>query len=119
MAEQILWLNTLLAAAGAMTLAIAPTSLTRFLGLPRAGDTFYPRLLAVTLAAIAGALVAEGYGHHGLGIDGMAVINLIGGGSIAILLMFGGLAMAKRGRWLLRAVALIMLGLGAAGLLLG
>ncbi|MEO0619331.1 MAG: hypothetical protein AAFZ01_08610 [Pseudomonadota bacterium] len=118
MAEQILWLNTLLAAVGALTLAIAPASLTRILGLPRAGDTFYPRLLAVTLAAIACALVAEGYGHDGLGIDGIATINLIGGGSIAALLLFGGLVMAKRGRWLLRGVSFVMLALGGAALTL-
>ncbi|MEL6288074.1 MAG: hypothetical protein AAFQ42_10170 [Pseudomonadota bacterium] len=118
MSDQLLFVNMVLALAGAAALAIAPAGVTRLLGLPRAGDTFYPRMLAVTLIALVAAILAEGYGYEGLGPHGMAAINLVAGAALALLLLLGGLVMAKRGRWLLRFLALAMLALGAAQLAL-
>ena len=79
--------------------------------------SFYPRLLGITLLALTGAILVEGYRRDGLGIEGMAAVNLISGSALVLLLLFGGLVIAKRGRWLLRGLAVLWLGLGGLALL--
>lgn len=112
MADQILWVNMLIALCGAVGLLVAPKSFCSFLGLPRPDLGFYPRLLGLTLLSISGAIAMEGYKRDGLGIEGMAAINLVGGAGLMLLLLFGGLVLAKRGRWLLRGLAVAWLVMG-------
>lgn len=119
MAEQILWVNTLIAVCSGLMLVIIPKPIATLLGLPHVDQRFYPRMLGITLIALAAAIVTEGYGREGLGIEGMAAINLISGGSLMLLLLFGGLTLAKRGRWLLRGLALLWLVLGGLGMIAG
>lgn len=117
MADQILWINTLAAVAAGLVLLVVPKSSASLLGLPRTEQSFYPRMLGLTLLAIAGAAATQGYGRAGLGVDGMAAINLISGAGLVVIVLFGGLVLAKRGRWLLRGLALFWLILGGLGLL--
>jgi len=117
MSEQVLWINTIIAVSAALGLLVAPKSFASLLGLPRVEQPFYARMLGVTLGSIACAIVAQGYGRAGLGIEGMALINLLSGGALVLLLLFGGLVLAKRGRWLLRGLATIWICLGALGLM--
>ncbi len=117
MAEQILWINTLLAVISGVALVVVPKPIASLLGLPHVDQRFYPRMLGITLLALACAIFTEGYGRNGLGIEGMAVINLVSGGALIVLLLFGGLVLAKRGRWLLRGLALTWLALGGLALI--
>lgn len=119
MGEQLLWVNTLIAISAGLLLLVAPKPVAALLGLPRVDQSFYPRLLGITLVAVACALLTEGYGRAGLGIEGMAAINLVSGVALVLVLLFGGLVIAKRGRWLLRGLALTWLVLGGLGLLAG
>ncbi len=119
MVDQILWINTLAACTAGLLLVIAPKSVIKLFGLPRTDQALYPRLLGINLLGIAGAILLEGHGYDGLGIKGAAAINLVSGGALIVVLLFGGLIMAKRGRWLLRGIAAGLLTLGGFGLLAG
>lgn len=119
MIDQILWINALAAISVGLLLVVTPKSTLKLCGLPQAAQSLYPRLLGVNLLSVAVAIVLEGNGREGLGIQGMSAINLVAGSALVLLLLFGGLIMAKRGRWLLRAIAAGHLVLGGLGLLAG
>lgn len=77
--QQLLWIETLLKLAGGLTLALAPLTAIRVLGLPGTDSGFWPRLLGAVLIGLAAATFLEGrFGGtpRGLGIAGCFLVNL-------------------------------------------
>ena len=102
-----------------LPLLIAPAPTTGLLGLPDPGsDCFYARVLGGVLTGIAAALTLESRrprrGPVGLGTGGAILINTLGGGTVAALLLGGCAAkLSVRGRVTLGLVAAGVLGVGA------
>ncbi|MEZ5907679.1 MAG: hypothetical protein R3D31_02640 [Hyphomicrobiaceae bacterium] len=114
-AQQILWIETLLKLGAGLPLLLAPTGLLRALGLPPAASAFWPRLLAVTLVGMGAAAFIEGArpGVGGLGLVGCATVNASAAGALAAQIALSGDAASRRGRVTLWTLAVI-LGLLAA-----
>jgi len=94
MVHQLLWIETLLKVAGGAVLLLAPLSCARLLGLPHGSSGLWPRLVGVLLLGIAGALYLEGlelsqFKRGGLGLAGVAVINIIAAFALATMLITG------------------------------
>jgi hypothetical protein len=90
-----------------------PDPLVSALGIPRAQPAFYPGILGAVLVGIGLALVLEwrresGQEHPGLGLAGAIAINLSGGLALAGWLAFGDLSLPARGRFLLWALAAVL-----------
>lgn len=103
--QQLLWLETLLKAAGGAVLLLAPLVACRILGLPKPQTGLWPRLLGAVLIGVAAASYAEGAGWHGLGLAGSVLINLIAAGVLFALLVIGSPAPTSRGRLALAILA--------------
>lgn len=114
MADQLLWLETLLRASSGLVLLIMPVAAARVLGLPLPQALLWPRLLGALLVGMAAATLLEGSvsGSNGLGLGGLVVINLITAAVLVTLLVLQRGSQTRRGKvflWTL-AVALITLG---------
>ena len=115
MVHQLLWIETLLKFAGGLTLLFVPMSASRILGLPHGNNGLWPRIVGALLIGIAGALYLEGlkltqFRHGGLGLAGVAVINLTSIFALAALLVMD-LVKTVRGRiamWGLIAVLTVL-----------
>lgn len=107
MAQQLLWLETLLKLAGATTLLIMPLAAARILGLPAPQAGLWPRLLGAALLGMAGAAFLEGSieGSSGLGLGGLALINLVTAATLVALLTFERASQTRRGRTFLWGMA--------------
>ena len=108
--QQLLWLETLLKRAGGLSLLVAPVTLSRLLGLPLPGSSFWPRLLGAVLCGLAAATFIEGTrpGAGGLGIVGSVAINLTAAGVIGLLAGLGLGAETRRGRLVLWGLVLLL-----------
>ena len=111
MAQQLLWIETLLKLAGGLSLAILPLSTARLLGLPVGTSGFWPRLLGAVLLGLAGAAFVEGSasGSKGLGLGGAVLVNLACAGMLVALLVLGRATGTSRGRAMLWALAVSLL----------
>ena len=102
MVHQLLWIEVLLKFSGGVVLLFIPISSARLLGLPHGNVGLWPRLLGTLLLGLAGAIFIEGLElersglnagslahvrHHGLGLAGVAVINITAIFSMIALLM--------------------------------
>lgn len=100
-------------ALGALLL-VFPTGLVSALGIPAAEPAFYPSILGAVLFGIGIALVVERVrGASGLGLAGAISINLCGGLVLAGWLVFGALALPLRGRLLLWALVVVLVGISS------
>jgi len=115
MADQLLWLETLLRFSSGLVLLIMPLTTARILGLPLPQALLWPRLLGALLIGMAAAILLEGSiaGGKGLGLGGLVLVNLIGAAVIITLLVMERGSQTRRGKLVLwgLAVGLIMLGL--------
>lgn len=113
--HQLLWIEALLKFTGGAILVLAPLSTAQLLGLPRGSSGLWPRLTGALLLGIAGALYLEGlqltqFKQGGLGLAGVAVINIIAAFALAALLIIG-LVKTLRGRlimWMLVVVLCVL-----------
>ena len=96
---------------GILLLDFSP-GLIEYLGVPASEQRFYPNILGAIFIGIAIALVMEHYrkpeGMIGLGLGGAVVINLCGGITLFLWLIFGGLNLPLRGVIFLWGLALIL-----------
>jgi hypothetical protein len=108
MAQQLLWIETLLKLSGGVTLALFPFTTARLLGLPVSAAGLWPRLLGAVLIGLAGAAFIEGStpGSRGLGLAGAVLINLVSAAMLIVLLMLERAAATMRGRGALWALAI-------------
>jgi hypothetical protein len=113
MSVQLLWLETLLKLSGGLILLALPGLSARLLGLPHPGTGFWPRLLGGVLVGLAAATYIEGSvaGSKGLALAGAIAINLIGAGVIIALLVLDRGTVAARGKAVLWALVVVLIGL--------
>jgi hypothetical protein len=115
MVEQLLWLEIILKGSVGVALLVAPRTLSRLLGTAPAASPVWARLLGSVLAGMAVAVVLGIWLKRpdGLGLAGLAAINLTVVVVIAAQLSSGGYGLARRGRALLwlAAAALSLLSL--------
>lgn len=114
MVEQILWLEIVLKGAAGLVLLVLPGTFGRLVGLP-AGAPVWPRLLGSVLIGMAAAVALGAWlgRKDGLGIGGLAAVNLAIVVFIAAQLAVGADGLPRRGRALLwlAAAGLALLGL--------
>jgi len=110
MANQLLWLETLLKLLAGLPLLLAPTATARLLGLPLPGSTLWPRLLGAALVGLAAASYMQGAlgSGRGLGFAGAMVINLVAAATIAAMLIMRRANTTTRGVFVLWTVAAIL-----------
>ena len=104
--NQFLLIEAIVKATGGLFLVLVPGLTIRFLGLPRSGTNFWPRLLGAVLLGLAMAAVLEGTlrAQGGLGLAGSIAINLCVAIILGSSLILGKTAPTRRGRlilWLL------------------
>lgn len=96
---------------GALLLCF-PLGVDRLLGLPDAGNSFYPSILGGVIFGIGVALMLARAGRPGLGIDGAIVINVAGAGVLLAWLVLRPPFVPTRGLLTLWLVALVVAGIG-------
>jgi hypothetical protein len=106
MADQLLWIETLLKGGIGLIMLLAPIMSARLVGLPHGNSAFWPRMFGAALVGIAGAFAVEGYSqmnahvnYRGLGLAGAVVINLVTLLSLFGTLIFKGIT-SRRGHLL-------------------
>jgi len=98
--QQLLWIETLLKLSAGLALVVAPLSLIKLFGLPRADTGFWPRLLGAVLIGLAGSLFLEGRvaGAHGIGLAGCVIVNFCAVSIMAAMLVLDAGPPSARGR---------------------
>lgn len=86
---------------GVLLLVFSPT-IVSLLGVPPSSTRFYPNILGaifvgITIALLVGAAGKEAQRNSGLGLMGAISINLCGGATLALWLIFGRLHLPGRG----------------------
>ena len=114
MADQLLWLETLLKGGIGLIMLLAPVAAAKIAGLPHGNTAFWPRLFGAALLGIAAAFAFEGYTRlntnisaSGLGLGGAVIINLITILSLIGLILFKG-TRTRRGHLLLWSMSLLL-----------
>lgn len=110
MANQLLWLETLLKVLAGLPLMVAPIATAKLLGLPAPSAPLWPRLLGALLVGVGLAAYIQGstVTGKGLGFVGAIVINLLAAGVIAALLVLDRAAQTTRGRSVLWVTVVIL-----------
>lgn len=108
MAQQLLWLETVLRLTGGIVLLILPHASARVLGLPAPQALLWPRLLGASLVGMAAATFLEGAfaNASGLGLGGLVLINLVAAGTLISLLVLERGSQTRRGKLFLWALAM-------------
>lgn len=110
MAEQLLWLETLLRFFSGLVLLVAPLTTARVLGLPLPQAVLWPRLLGALLIGMATATLLEGGvgSSTGLGLGGLVAINLISAAVVIALLVLDRGSQTRRGKLFLWTLSLTL-----------
>lgn len=106
---------------GVLLLVFSP-SIVNWLGVPPSSTGFYPNILGaifigITIALILGASREKSRQSSGLGLTGAVSINLCGGATLALWLIFGRLQIPTRGFVFLWVLVVILIGVSLAELL--
>ena len=116
----LLTLDAVINLALGILLLLFPSGLVSALGVPEATPAFYPSILGAVLFGIGIALLIErARGASGLGLAGAISINLCGGLALAAWLVFGSLALPLRGRLVLWALVVVLVGISSLELAAG
>ena len=114
MADQLLWLETLLKGSIGLIMLCVPLTAARIAGIPHGNAPFWPRLFGTALLGIAAAFAFEGYSQmtpgisaKGLGLGGAILINAITLVSLIGTLIFQGVS-SRRGALLVWALILTL-----------
>lgn len=107
--QQLLLVETILKGAVGIVLFLVPGLFARAVGLPHAGGVFWARIAAALLIGIAAAAYVEGAWPkaRGIGLGGLAALNLVGAALLLIMVSLGRAAETSRG-----AVAIAVLAVG-------
>jgi hypothetical protein len=113
-ADQLLWLETLLKGSIGLMMLMMPITSAKLAGLPHGNFAFWPRLFGAALLGIAAAFAVEGYTQlnanisaRGLGLGGAIAINLVTVLSLIGTLIFKGVT-TRRGLLLLWSFILLL-----------
>lgn len=92
-------------------------NLASLLGVPYTSNYFYPTILGAIFIGIAVGLLIEFFKKTetitGLGLGGAIVINLCGGGALALWLIFGNLNIPLKGQIFLWVLVIILVGISS------
>lgn len=84
MADQLLWIETLIKGSIGLIMLCLPVTAAKVAGLPHGNNAFWARMFGVALIGVAAAFALEGYSQinhnvsaRGLGLGGAIVINTI------------------------------------------
>jgi hypothetical protein len=113
MAQQLLWIETVVRLFSGLVLLVLPVAAARVLGLPLPQATLWPRVLGGLLIGMAGATMLEGSvaGSQGLGLGGLVIINLATAATLAALLVLERASQTRRGRLFLWAIVVWLVAL--------
>lgn len=100
---------------GVLLLAFSP-GIVSWLGVPPSSTSFYPNILGaifigITIALVIGATKTGAQRATGLGLFGAISINLCGGATLALWLIFGRLQIPLKGfvfLWILVALLIVV-----------
>lgn len=108
MLQQLLWTEVLLKGSAGILLALAPGYAAAMLGMPPAGNGFWPRLVGALLIGITAALLFQGSfpAVRMITPAGLIAINLAGAAMLVALLVLGKASNTRRGTVLLWVIAL-------------
>lgn len=113
-ADQLLWLETLLKGSIGCLMLLFPITSAKIAGLPHGNIALWPRLFGVALLGMSAAFAFEGYAQladditaRGLGLGGAIVINLLAAVSLVGTLIFKGIS-TKRGLLLISFLILLL-----------
>jgi uncharacterized membrane protein len=100
MKEHLITIDAVLRLALGLALALAPKATALVLGLPKVGETFWPRMLGVVLVGLGAAMAVDVVykGAYGLGLGGAFAINVATAFGLATGLVVGGLETRRYGR---------------------
>jgi hypothetical protein len=117
-ASSLLTLDAIINLALGVLLIVFPAGLVSSLGIPNVEVAFYHSILGGVLFGTGIALLIQRVrGSSGLGLEGAISINLSGGLVLAGWVLFGALSLPLRGRILLWALVVILIGISALELL--
>jgi len=115
MADQLLWLETLLKGSIGLIMLCAPVTASKIAGLPHGNSAFWPRLFGAALLGIAAAFALEGYSQYssntsvrGLSLGGAVIINAVAILSLIGALIFKGVP-SRRGLVLVWVLGLMLI----------
>lgn len=113
MAQQLLWIETVLRFGAGAVLLVLPLTAARILGLPVPQALLWPRLLGALLVGMAAATLLEGGvpDARGLGPGGLLLINLATAGTLVALLVLERASQTRRGKLFLWLVAIVLVAL--------
>jgi len=114
MADQLLWLETLLKGGIGLIMLCFPVAAAKLAGLPHGNTPFWPRLFGAALLGIAAGFALEGYSQYnpnisarGISLGGAVVINVIAVLSLIGALIFQGVP-SRRGLLLVWTLGLLL-----------
>lgn len=114
MADQLLWLETLVKGGLGLVMLFVPLTAAKVAGLPHGNSAFWPRLFGIALIGMAGAFALQGYAQFnpkltagGLGLGGAIIINLVTILALIGTMIFNGVA-TRRGRALIWSLSLAL-----------
>ena len=113
MVHQLLWIEAIIKFSGGVVLLLIPISAARAVGLPHGNIGLWPRIAGALLIGIAGAIYLEGlhltqFKHGGLGLAGVAVINITAIFAIATFLVLN-LIKTIRGRLIMWSLVTLLM----------
>ena len=100
MKEMVVWIDVAARLGLGGLLLIAPRSTIATLGLPKATETFWPRMFGILLLALAAGSAIDGRwpGKGGPLLGGLVALNIATAFALATALVVGQLELPKRGR---------------------
>lgn len=117
MADQLLWLETLLKGSIGLIMLCLPLTAAKLAGLPHGSAAFWPRFFGAALLGMAAAFALEGYSQinanislRGLGLGGAILINAITLLALIGAVVFRGIK-SRRGLLLIWVLSLILVAL--------
>jgi hypothetical protein len=110
MVQQLLWIDLVAKLGIGVAALIVPRLLARLVGLPAADDPFWLRLLGGVLIGLAAAIVVElrYLPGKGLGLAGIAAIDLTVAAVLGALLILDRAGTTRRGRFVAGASAAVL-----------
>lgn len=113
--QQVLWIETILKGTAGVLLFLLPGLVCRVFGLPHGANVFWARITGALLVGIGAAVYVDGAwpAARGLGLGGLAALNLTAAALVLSLSTLGRAAETARGTVALvvLAVALVLLAL--------
>ena len=98
-------------------LVLYSQDLATFFGVPYTSNYFYPTLLGAIFIGITIALFVEFFRKTetivGLGLGGAVAINVCGGSTLAIWLLFGNLQIPTKGQIFLWELVILLVGISS------